>query len=97
MRHGVQLLLLLHFSLRHYVAAAAAAAAAVLSVGPCRNFLECFGPSSPVPMPQQLQSYLHHVQAQLLQGPVFQTGSVMYELLTAGEKWRAGLGEMAGR
>lgn len=50
----------------------------------CRNFLELFGPSSPYPMPQQLQSFLHHLQEQLLQEPVFRSHSVLYELMTAG-------------
>jgi hypothetical protein len=83
---------------RRKAAAAAAGGVAVaeLSIGPCRNFLECFGPLSPFPMPEQLRSYLHHVHAQLLQGRVLQTRSVTYELLTAGEKGWAGLGWMAG-
>lgn len=49
-----------------------------------RSFLEFFSPTSPCPMPQQLQSFLHHLQEQLLQEPVFRSHSVLYELMTAG-------------
>lgn len=51
---------------------------------PHRSFSECFGPSSPVPMPAPLQAYLQHLQDQLLDALVFQSGSITYELLTAG-------------
>jgi hypothetical protein len=55
-----------------------------------RSFLEFFGPTSPFPMPQQLQSFLHHLQEQLLQEPVFRSHSVLYELMTAGAWLQAG-------
>lgn len=35
-------------------------------------------------MPQQLHSFLHHLQEQLLQEPVFRSHAVLYELMTAG-------------
>lgn len=57
---------------------------AVLCV--CRNFLEVLGPSSPFPLPQQLQQHLQHLREQLLQDAVFRTGSVTFEVMTAGEQ-----------
>jgi hypothetical protein len=57
---------------------------AVLCV--CRNFLEVLGPSSPFPLPQQLQQHLQHLREQLLQEAVFRTGSVTFEVMTAGEQ-----------
>jgi hypothetical protein len=57
---------------------------AVLCV--CRNFLEVLGPSSPFPLPQQLQQHLQHLREQLLQDAVLRTGSVTFEVMTAGEQ-----------
>jgi hypothetical protein len=49
-----------------------------------RSCLECFSPSSPCPLPTQLQAYLHTLQDHLLSGPVWASGSIMYDLLAAG-------------
>lgn len=36
-------------------------------------------------MPAQLQGYLARMQEELLQAHIFQSGSVMYEVLTTGQ------------